>query len=59
MAFLRALWIITRSLVLRQVALAIENMVLRHQPAVLQRSSKRPRLRQCDRILWVWLFCAP
>ena len=26
-------------------------MALRHQLAVLQRSSKRPRLRQCDRIL--------
>ena len=38
----------------RAVILA-ENLALRHQLCVLQRSVKRPRLRQRDRILWAWL----
>ena len=36
--------------------LALENLALRHQIAVLQRSSsKRPRLARPDRALWAWL----
>ena len=35
--------------------LVAENLALRHQFTVLQRSAKRPRLRQSDRILWAWL----
>lgn len=38
-----------------RAAIAAENLVLRHQLGVLQRSVKRRRLRQRDRILWVWL----
>jgi putative transposase len=37
------------------VAIALENVALRHQLAVLQRSHHRPRLSRWDRILWVWL----
>ena len=33
----------------------MENLALRQQLAVLQRTAKRPRLRQRDRIFWVWL----
>ena len=40
-----------------RAALAAENLALRHQLGVLQRSAKRPRLRARDRALWVWL-CA-
>ena len=36
-------------------AIALENMALRHQLLVLQRSAGRPRLAQGDRIFWVWL----
>jgi putative transposase len=36
-------------------AIALENMALRHQLLVLQRSAGRPRLSQGDRIFWVWL----
>src|ERR1700694_1516809 len=40
-----------------QAALRLENLALRHQIAVLQRSAgKRPRLTPADRLLWVWLF---
>jgi len=35
--------------------LLLENAVLRHQLQVALRTNPRPRLRQGDRILWVWL----
>jgi putative transposase len=40
-----------------RAALQLENLVLRHQIGVLQRSvRKRPKLTPLDRLLWVWLF---
>jgi hypothetical protein len=36
--------------------LVLENLALRHQLAVLQRTAPRPRLRISDRLLWVLLF---
>jgi len=39
-----------------RTALQLENLALRHQIGVLQRSSrKRPKLTLVDRLLWVWL----
>ena len=39
-----------------RAALQLENVALRHQIGVLQRSAKkRPRLNASDRFLWVWL----
>jgi putative transposase len=35
--------------------LQLENLALRHQLVVLQRSVKRPRLMPPDRLLWAWL----
>jgi transposase InsO family protein len=35
--------------------LALENLVLRHQLQVALRTNASPRLRDPDRILWVWL----
>ena len=35
--------------------LQLENVALRHQLGVLRRGSKRPHLRQTDRLLWAWL----
>ena len=43
------------SLLKTRAALQMENVALRHQITVLQRSIKRPRLNACDRLLWVWL----
>ena len=36
-------------------SLVLENLALRHQLAVLQRTAPRPRFRTCDRLLWVVL----
>jgi putative transposase len=36
-------------------ALVLENLALRHQLAVLQRTAPRPRLRTADRLLWILL----
>ena len=38
-----------------RAALAAEILALRHQLGVLARTARRPRLRQRDRIFWVWL----
>lgn len=38
-----------------RAALHLENLALRHQLSVLQRSVKRPRLTAADRLLWAWL----
>jgi len=40
-----------------RAALQLENLALRHQLGVLQRSVKRPKLAPDDRLLWAWL-CA-
>jgi hypothetical protein len=46
-----------RSLLCSRAALQAENLALRHQLLVLQRSTRgrRLRLQTADRILWVWL----
>jgi putative transposase len=54
--FLTTLLASLRSIVRSRAALEFENLALRHQIAVLQRSSrKRPKLTLADRLLWVWL----
>jgi hypothetical protein len=51
------LWSFARVLVAGAGPVALENLALRHQLAVLQRSVSWPRLSRWDRILWVWLSC--
>src|SRR5262249_3865670 len=48
-----ALWTFLRALCTGTAGVALENMALRHQLEVLQRSVCRPRLARCDRIFWV------
>ena len=36
-------------------ALVLENLAVRHQRGVLQRTAPRPRLRASDRVFWVRL----
>jgi putative transposase len=35
--------------------LALENLAIRQQLAVYQRTAKRPKLRRSDRLFWIWL----
>jgi putative transposase len=37
------------------ISLRLENIALRHQLAVYQRTVKRPKLRPSDRLFWGWL----
>jgi putative transposase len=55
MIFVIGLWTFLRALFLEPGAVALENLALRHQLLVLQRSVVRPHLSRWDRILWVWL----
>src|SRR4029077_12946112 len=60
--FQRARWMMAAMLTLilsgllrgarTQHALVLENLALRHQLAVLQRTAPRPRLRPSDRVFW-------
>ena len=47
------IWI--RGFVLRRASVATENLALRQQLAVLHQQSKRPQLRDRDRLLWILL----
>ena len=49
------LWTFLRALLFGAGSIALENLALRHQLLVLQRSVGRPRLSRWDRIFWVWL----
>ena len=55
MSALRVLFALIRNILADRAELVTENLALRQQLAVLEHSSKRPRLRQRDRIFWVWL----
>jgi hypothetical protein len=54
--FLTTLLATLSSILHSRAALALENLALRHQIGVLQRSSaKRPKLNPADRLLWIGL----
>ena len=55
MGVIRMVWVFFRGLLAGSAVLAAENLALRQQINVLQRSVKRPKLRKRDRIFWVWL----
>jgi len=55
MGVLQAVWLFVRGFFAGRAALMAENLALRQQLIVLQRSVKRPKLRTRDRIFWVWL----
>jgi putative transposase len=55
MGILRMIWTLVRAFFVSRAALAAENIALRQQLLVLQRSVKRPKLRNRDRIFWSWL----
>jgi len=49
--FLAALRATARS----RAALQAENLALRHQLGIYQRTCRRPRIRPLDRLFWSWL----
>jgi len=55
MGILRLIVALLRVLFRSRASLAAENIALRQQLFFLQRSVKRPKLRNCDRIFWSWL----
>ena len=55
MIFVIGLWTVLRAVLFGSAAIALENMSLRHQLRVIQRSVSRPHLSRSDRVLWVWL----
>ena len=55
MSFVRTIALIFRGLLRSRASLALENLALRQQLAVLRRSVRRPRLRPRDRIFWALL----
>ena len=56
MGVVKATLLFLRALLATRVTLAVENLALRQQLAVLQNSSKRPKLRPRDRVFWTWLM---
>jgi putative transposase len=48
-------WTFLRAVFFGSATIALENVALRHQLLILQRSVDRPRLARWDRIFWVWL----
>jgi hypothetical protein len=52
---LKLVLLLLRSLFVVRAALAAEDLALREQLALLQRSARRPRLRRRDRVFSVWL----
>lgn len=55
MILMLGVWTFLRALLGSSAAVTLENVALRHQLAVLQRSVGRPRLRRWDRLVWLWL----
>jgi len=54
--FVTTLLVTLSSMFRSRAVIELENVALRHQIGVLQRSGrKRPKLTRADRLLWVWL----
>ena len=50
-----AFLVVVRAAFASRSQLAVENLALRQQLAVLRRSVERPRLHRRDRFFWAWL----
>jgi putative transposase len=55
MILVLGVWAFVRAFLVNSAAVSLENVALRHQLAVLQRSVGRPRLHRRDRLFWVAL----
>ena len=57
MLFVVGVWTFLRAWLFGSAAIALENLALRHQLRVLQRSVRRPRLARRDRVLFSEAAC--
>jgi len=55
MTVLRAIFALLPTLFRSRASMQVEILTLRHQLAVLQRTSRRPKLTPADRFLWSWI----
>jgi putative transposase len=55
MSIFKAIYILVRNLLASRSALIAENLALRQQLAILHRNARRPKIRNSDRIFWVWM----
>ncbi len=55
MSVFHSIWLLIRALFSDRAELAVENLALRQQRANLKEKTKRPSLRQRDRVFGVWL----
>ena len=55
MSICKVLFVLIRGLFVSRSNLIIENLALRQQLTVQQRTIKRPKLKRKDRIFWAWL----
>ena len=55
MFLLRLFWAGVRAVSAKRANLVAENLALRQQLIVLYRKSPRPRLKDKDRVFWLWL----
>jgi len=55
MSISKALFFVLRGLFVSRNNLIIENLALRQQLTVQQRTIKRPKLKRKDRLFWAWL----
>ncbi|UCF10259.1 MAG: hypothetical protein JSW65_00820, partial [Candidatus Bipolaricaulota bacterium] len=55
MTVLRAILALLSTLFRSRASMHVEILTLRHQLAVLHRTSRRPKLTPADRLLWSWI----
>ena len=55
LGLVRAVGVLAKALLRSRSSLVAENLALRQQLAVLQRTGKKPKLRKRDRLFWIWL----
>ncbi len=55
MSVFHSIGLLIRALFRDRAELAVENLALRQQLAILKDKTKRPKLRPRDRVFWVWL----
>ncbi len=55
MSVFHSIGLLIRAFFRDRAELAVENLALRQQLAILKEKTKRPKLRPRDRVFWVWL----